>query len=440
MSIQKAIANDYYRLVDDATTPQQINVLKQHVAQSVQRGNLPAYEGVPLIGQLDSKLKDYQDAAAMRAGLVQPPVPIAQRMLASAQAPQAPQGIDAAPSNLPQQYAGGGIVAFANEGQVKAPTTEMYEDPTSGEVYERPVSTGRSALAEWADRLKAKAHGTYVAPTAPAVAPSVAPAPEAPKGNGIVIHDTPSPRAPARQAAPAAAPESTTAEATGIDKLLESGRKNREDLKALIMGDKEDRQNQLVQNVLLAAMKGGFETAAGTSPWATANIGRGGASAAEGIAQAVAQANADKNRQVSQLVALGLKGEELDTELAKLGITKEHYADQKKLMDAQAGYYRSRGAAAGSGGTGGKGSVSSAVVQSELNNMEGYKANPTSAPFFKSLPADVQMALTKTAPETASYQRGLQVFNQYLSQYTQNRLDTMRAYGAKAAPSPYAIE
>lgn len=440
MSIQKAIANDYYRLVDDAVTPQQINVLKQHVAQSVQRGNLPAYEGVPLIGQLDSKLKDYQDAAAMRAGLVQPPVPIAQRMLASAQAPQAPQGIDAAPSNLPQQYAGGGIVAFGDP-KLNPNEDQVVEAPDTRTRLQRfmdwPGEVGRSIYHMPERAVKATSEWLNEVPGATPAAPA---APAAPKDNGIIIHDTPRPRAPTRQPAPAPTPESTTAEATGIDKLLESGRRNREDLKALIMGDKEDRQNQLVQNVLLAAMKGGFETAAGTSPWATANIGRGGASAAEGIAQAIQQANADKNRQVQQLVALGLKGEELDTELAKLGITKEHYADQKKLMDAQAGYYRSRGAAAASGGTGGKGSVSSAVVQSELNNMEGYKANPTSAPFFKSLPADVQMALTKTAPETASYQRGLRVFNQYLSQYTQNRLDTMRAYGAKTAPSPYAIE
>ena len=57
---------------------------------------------------------------------------------------QAPQGIDAAPSNMPTEYAGGGIVAFAdNEDQPVSrymPSTRQYDDsyvPSDREEYQK---------------------------------------------------------------------------------------------------------------------------------------------------------------------------------------------------------------------------------------------------------------------------------------------------------------
>lgn len=445
-SIMDAIAHDYYKLADAASTPEQINALKQRIATSVQNGNLVAYEGIPLIQSLDAKLQAKQQDAALASGMIPEQPPIGKQILARN---TPPQGIDSAESNLPQNYAGGGIVAFANpEGKqlVEAPPAmESFEDPSSGEVYQRPVPTTGggilSSISSWADQLKAKAQGTYKTPPPAPVAPET-PAEAVKKDTGIVIHDTPKRTTPA-SAAPAA---ETAPTSLGLDYLKELRSKNESnlnELKSLILGDQEERDRNRKVNTWLGVMKGGLEMLGGTSPWAGPNIGKGGAAAVEGIAQAQQQAQAEKARQVQQLVALGLKGQELETELTKLGITRDHYADLKRQIDAEAQYKNAMAAyvRGGKGGSSaGKGSVSSAVVQSELNNMEGYKANPASAPFFKSLPPDVQTALTKTAPGTGSHQRAMGVFNDALSRYTQNRLDTMRAYGAKTAPSPYAIE
>ena len=85
-------------------------------------------------------------------------------------------------------------------------------------------------------------------------------------------------------------------------------------------------------------------------------------------------------------------------------------------------------------GSAGLGSVSSSVVQAELNNLEGFKANPATAPFFKQLPQDAQIALTKTKPGSASYNKSMELFNQFGNQYVQGRLNTMRAYSAKQQP------
>jgi hypothetical protein len=73
--------------------------------KSIQNGVIPAYVGVPL---LQDKLKEARAKAAPQQP-AQPP--IAQQVLAEA----AQHGIDSAPSNLPTQMAGGGIVAFSGE-------------------------------------------------------------------------------------------------------------------------------------------------------------------------------------------------------------------------------------------------------------------------------------------------------------------------------------
>ena len=74
--------------------------------KSIQDGVIPAYVGVPL---LQDKMKQ-QKAAAAPSQQAQPP--IAQQVMAEA----SQHGIDSAPSNLPTEMAGGGIVAFDGGG------------------------------------------------------------------------------------------------------------------------------------------------------------------------------------------------------------------------------------------------------------------------------------------------------------------------------------
>jgi len=117
------------------------------IQRAVQDGTLPAYVGVPLLQQ---KMQQRQQAAALLSGQqIQNQPPIGQQIMNQASqmihggAPQqppmpqpqeaAPQGIDAAQSNLPAQgYAPGGIVAFADGGDAEDDfdaESAQYKDP-----------------------------------------------------------------------------------------------------------------------------------------------------------------------------------------------------------------------------------------------------------------------------------------------------------------------
>ena len=90
---------------------------KLSVAQlqkAVQDGTLPAYIGVPLMQDKMQKEKTAQAAAAGMQQQQQPP--IAQQVMQEAQAQEQARGLEQAQSNLPEQYADGGIINFARGG------------------------------------------------------------------------------------------------------------------------------------------------------------------------------------------------------------------------------------------------------------------------------------------------------------------------------------
>lgn len=81
--------------------------------QGVEDGVIPAYIGVPIIQEM------MQNQARMTAmGQEQMP-PVMDQIMA-----QADQGVEALSSNLPQEYAGGGIIAFQNQGFVPSISTD----------------------------------------------------------------------------------------------------------------------------------------------------------------------------------------------------------------------------------------------------------------------------------------------------------------------------
>lgn len=93
--------------------------------QAVQSGSLPAYIGVPLIEQ---KLKAQKQAAVPQQ---QAQRPIAQEVMEEA------SGIASVPSNLPvSEYADGGIVAFAEGGDVDDFDYEEYLEQKQESDYE----------------------------------------------------------------------------------------------------------------------------------------------------------------------------------------------------------------------------------------------------------------------------------------------------------------
>lgn len=77
--------------------------------QAIQNGTIPPYIGIPLLQQKVANEQRLRGAAAQ--GQAQQP-PIAQQVMAEA------SGLDKLQSNLPTDYAGGGIVAFASGGSL----------------------------------------------------------------------------------------------------------------------------------------------------------------------------------------------------------------------------------------------------------------------------------------------------------------------------------
>jgi len=119
-----------------ATNPQQIEAIQKSLVAGVQSGAIQPYVGIPLIQELTQKLtaaKAKMAQAVTGAGMPQPPqggAPIAQQVMAQAAQADQSQGVEALPSNLPQSYAGGGIIAFEDGGQVERYQNTGYTGTT----------------------------------------------------------------------------------------------------------------------------------------------------------------------------------------------------------------------------------------------------------------------------------------------------------------------
>jgi hypothetical protein len=119
-----------------ATNPQQIEAIQKSLVAGVQSGAIQPYVGIPLIQELTQKLtaaKAKMAQAVTGAGMPQPPqggAPIAQQVMAQAAQADQSQGLEALPSNLPQSYAGGGIIAFEDGGKVERFQSTGYTGTT----------------------------------------------------------------------------------------------------------------------------------------------------------------------------------------------------------------------------------------------------------------------------------------------------------------------
>ena len=106
-----------------ATNPEEIQAIQRSLVTGVQNGSIQPYIGIPLIQDLTKKLTEAKASMAQNvagAGMPQPPAggpPIAQQVMQ--QAEQEDRGVETLPSNLPQSYAGGGIIAFEGGGEVE---------------------------------------------------------------------------------------------------------------------------------------------------------------------------------------------------------------------------------------------------------------------------------------------------------------------------------
>jgi len=147
------------QMAQHASNPNEIMSIQQRLVSEVQNGTIKPYVGIPLIQELTKQLEKAKAQAAMGAmgapvqgqGMAPTPpqVPIAQQVME--QATQS-QGVEALPSNLPQDYAGGGIIAFEDGGPVQhlegggSPISRWWEDYTKKSNEVRQAENLRNKL------------------------------------------------------------------------------------------------------------------------------------------------------------------------------------------------------------------------------------------------------------------------------------------------------
>ena len=129
-----------------ANNPQEIQAIQKSLVAGVQNGSIQPYVGIPLIQELTQKLTEAKAQMAQSmagAGMQQGQqgAPIAQQVMQQAAQADQSQGLEALPSNLPQEYAGGGIIAFEEGGEV-----ERYQD--QGLVSPTPAGRFFSGLGQ----------------------------------------------------------------------------------------------------------------------------------------------------------------------------------------------------------------------------------------------------------------------------------------------------
>jgi len=149
---QPPIAQEVMQQADQMMAPEQIehkiNELKSVVAQvhqGVQSGEIEAYKGIPFIKEQLQKIQ-MLEAQLPKQG-IDTAIPESQIEQQVAQAPeQAPQGIDAAPSNLPTQMAEGGIIGFAvggmDDDEEDRELEQLYGSGTDNDLIQAIVAGG----------------------------------------------------------------------------------------------------------------------------------------------------------------------------------------------------------------------------------------------------------------------------------------------------------
>jgi hypothetical protein len=445
----------------------------QKVQEGVQAGSIEAYKGIPFLKEQINTLRSLEQQLQaltnpQQAMQQMPQMPAQQApQMPPQQMAQAPQGIDAAQSNLPAEgYAGGGIVAFADNKNQPVNANMPAEDDTAYDPFTGVPIYGATTTSpglqkrlpptnyfldpKWKREL-AKEQALEIPKIKPPV--EVAPVAETKKDTGIFIHDTkPSSGGGIKREPPIPRTDLGIPlvygppEEDGIAKFEKKKDANYEELKKAILGDPAERDKQSTIQTLLKIMGRGFEAAGGTSPYAMANIGPAAAKGAGDIAELYAQQEAAKEKRVGQLVALGLKGQELDAELVKLGITKKYYDMHAPLLAAQAAEaqakiplyaaqtdYFYRRPTTGSGGM----TLGPITGKDYLTLQEKYKAlgiNPKSDPtFFAALPQNVKDAL-EASPKTDSYKRGIAESQRIAKTLMQQDINAMQVLGARKVP------
>jgi hypothetical protein len=127
-------------MAKSAKNPEQIQAIQKSLIAGVQSGAIKPYVGIPLIQELTNKIAEAKAKMAQAvtgAGMQQPQQgqqapqqPIAQQIMAQASQMDQSRGVETLASNLPESYAGGGIIAFEDGGKVERYQNTGYTGTT----------------------------------------------------------------------------------------------------------------------------------------------------------------------------------------------------------------------------------------------------------------------------------------------------------------------
>jgi hypothetical protein len=383
MSIQQQMAAK----AQDLTIPQ--------LQMAIKNGTIESYVGVPLLQQ---KVKERQKALAMQqaqqAQQGQNQVPLAAQVMQDA---DQYRGIDELPTNLPtaeddqtvdDEYANGGIIAFAGNSGSLVPKTPQYssepKDDAESLTENNPI---RNRLQRVIDQAAAdaaargqpiseynfnesidRALGEGIAtprPPIPSVSPRRISEAEAAQAN-MFTAEAASPGvaglpaaqnvqiAPGQQGvgtAPAGGEKltprvglenapSTLSQAEAVAGKSPAAAQAVSMLDEFIADLKKSGQDvgrDKKEALYMALIKGGLAAAGGTSPNALANIAAGMVPAMEGYSKDIAGIRKDDRARLEKLVAAGVSKEKIGLEAKKLGITEKHFDQMYNAKMAQLG-------------------------------------------------------------------------------------------------------
>lgn len=357
---------------------------------AIKNGTIPAYVGVPL---LQDKVKQQQQAMAMQQQQGQQ-APIADQVMQEA---DQYRGIDELRTNLPtaeddqtvdDEYANGGIIAFAGNSGSLVPKTPQYSsepkddaesltennpirnrlqrviDQAAADAAARGQPISEYNFNESIDRALGKGIATPRPPipsvsprriseaeaaqanmfTAEAASPGVAGLPAAqnvqiapgqrgvgtaPAGGEKLTPRVGLENAPSTlsQAEAVAGKSPAAAQAiSATDRYMEMLEKSGQD----VSRDKKEA-------LYMALIKGGLAAAGGTSPNALANIAAGVVPAMEGYSKDIAGIRKDERARLEKLIAAGVSKEKIGLEAKKLGITEKHFDQMYNAKMAELG-------------------------------------------------------------------------------------------------------
>ena len=346
MSILSALKQHSGSIDELAALPQTM------IMQMVQKKQIDQTMLAPILSRKAELAEATARTRAMQAGGQRPTV-MEQLMAQNAQAEQ-PAMTDGremgiASNPIPERnYAGGGIVAFADGGMPEDPMAylsgldsgslaqdQLRLDAINAERQARQAQEKYNFLqqAAPAEAVKMLQQNPALAPKTTAAAPTSAAktATPVPKDAGVKgLTGEKKAAVPTGAKSPADQITPPMPETSAIDKLIAEYTNQLKTSPEAAKSVRADARNQ-------ALLEAGLNIMGGTSPYAFANIGAGGAAAAKSYGESMKGIRADEAAKLNQLMNMGLKGETLKLEAKKLGITEKHYDQWYKAQMAQVG-------------------------------------------------------------------------------------------------------